>query len=121
MINEELLTKIMPIFAFALILIGVWGVLTRRNLIKVFIAIAVADTGVNLLFVSIAGFAGTKAPILDSVNALASNYADPLPHALILTSIVIGVAVLALGLAFTIRYYEKRGTLNITLMKELRN
>jgi multisubunit Na+/H+ antiporter MnhC subunit len=121
MINEELLSKIMPVFAFILIFIGIWGALTRRNLIKIFIAIAIAEAGVNILFVSIANFAGTKAPILDSVNGVATNYADPLPHALILTSIVIGTAVVALGLAFTIRYYEKKETLNITLMKELRN
>ena len=113
-------TKILPIFSLTLIFIGMWGVVTRKNLVKIFISIAIAESGVNLLFISITNFKGKLAPIIADPT-VTSGYTDPLPHALILTSIVIGTAVTALGLAFAARYYERRQTLNISQMKELKN
>ena len=113
-------STVMPAFSIILLLIGLWGAITQKNLIKIFISLGIAEAGVNLLFLAIAGFSGRMAPIISDPN-ITSGYADPLPHALILTSIVIGTAVTALGLTLTARYYQHRGTLDISKMKELRN
>ncbi|MBN2617973.1 MAG: cation:proton antiporter subunit C [Spirochaetales bacterium] len=110
----------MSISSILLMLIGLWGAITQKNLIKIFISLGIAETGVNLLFISIADYVGKKAPIIADPN-IVTGYADPLPHALILTSIVIGTAVTALGLTFTARYYCQKGTLDISRMKELKN
>jgi multicomponent Na+:H+ antiporter subunit C len=116
----EQFATVMPLFSTALLLLGLWGVATRKNLIKIFISLAVAETGVNLLFISLTDFSGKMAPIITDA-LVTTGFTDPLPQALILTSIVIGTAVTALGLALTARYYERTGNLNITKMKELKN
>ncbi len=107
-------------FSIAMLLIGLWGAVTQKNLIKIFISFGIAETGVNLLFIAIAEYMGKKAPIIADPQ-MVTGYADPLPHALILTSIVIGTAVTALGLTLTARYYGRKGTLDISKMKELKN
>ncbi len=114
------LETVLPAFSLMLILLGLWGVATRKNLIKIFISLSIAETGVNLLYISMTGFVHGKVPILADPT-VTSGYVDPLPHAMILTSIVIGTAVTALGLALTARYHERTGTLNVTKMKELKN
>ncbi|QEN03905.1 cation:proton antiporter [Thiospirochaeta perfilievii] len=96
------------------------GSCNSKNLIKIFISLSIAETGVNLLFLAMADFAGKKAPIISDPSVV-TGFADPLPHALILTSIVIGTAVTALGLTVTARYFGFKGTLDISLMKELKN
>lgn len=97
-----------------IILIGLFGVLTRRNLIKIVISIGIMDTGVNLLLVSLGYIKGGLAPIITATNNSNSlNYVDPLPQALVLTAIVIGVAVLALSLSMVIKIYENYNTLQI--------
>lgn len=113
-------STILPGFAIVLLLIGLWGAITQKNLIKIFISLSIAETGVNLLFLAMADFSGKMAPIISNPNVV-TGYADPLPHALILTSIVIGTAVTALGLTLTARYFGFSGTLDITKMKELKN
>lgn len=113
-------TDFLPTFSIILIFIGLWGVVTQKNIIKIFVSLSISETGVNLLFISIAGFKGKLAPIITD-PAVTTGYTDPLPHALILTSIVIGTAVTALGLTIVARYFEQKGTLDISKMKELRN
>lgn len=113
-------STVMPAFAIILLLIGLWGVITQKNLIKIFISLSIAEIGVNLLFLAMADFSGKMAPII-SDPSITEGYADPLPHALILTSIVIGTAVTALGLTITARYFGHKKTLDISKIKELRN
>lgn len=110
----------MIVFSICMLFIGLWGAITQKNLIKIFISFGIAETGVNLLFIAIADYMGKKAPIISNPEVV-SGYVDPLPHALILTSIVIGTAVTALGLTLTARYYGLKGTLDISKMKELKN
>jgi len=118
-VNFQLETAL-PIFSLALLMLGLWGVATRKNLIKILISLSIAETGVNLLYISMTGFAGKMAPIITDPT-VTTGFADPVPHALILTSIVIGTAVTSLGLALATRYHERTGTLNVTKMKELKN
>jgi len=104
-----------------LILIGLYGVITKRNLIKILIGLSLMDTGVNVLLVSLGYVENGNAPILTSIIKNNSGaFVDPIPQALVLTAIVIGVAILALGLAVTIKIYEKYGTLDISKIRGLK-
>ena len=99
--------------AFGLVLIGLYIILVKHNLIKVIIGLGILDTGVNLFLVSIGYISGGTAPIFSEPGLNAEYMVDPVPQALVLTAIVIGVAVLALALSLSIRLYRHHGTLNI--------
>jgi multicomponent Na+:H+ antiporter subunit C len=108
---------------FLLILIGFYGALTQRNILRMIVAFTIADSGVNLVIVAIGYMRGRTAPILDAtvqtVDA-AARIIDPVPQALVLTAIVIGVGVTALMLAYAYKLYEKRRSLDIATFTELR-
>ena len=99
--------------AFSLILVGLFGVLTRRNLVRILLALNILETGVNLLLVSMGYFEGGRAPILLSevTPASAGGFVDPLPHALVLTSIVIGVGTTALALTLILTHFRRSRSL----------
>jgi multicomponent Na+:H+ antiporter subunit C len=108
---------------FVLILIGLYGALTNRNILRMIVAFTVANTGVNLVMVAIGYLHGRTAPILDAavpVEQAAALIIDPLPQALVLTAIVIGVGVTALMLAYAYRLYETKRTLDISQYTELK-
>ncbi len=100
--------------AIALMIIGLWGMMTQKNLIKLVIAFNIFDTGVNLLIVSVGYIKDRMAPVLDSKDLRRQAeelIVDPVPSAMVLTSIVIGVAITALMLVFTVKYYRRTGSL----------
>lgn len=104
-----------------LILIGLYGIITRKNMIKILISLALMDTGVNLLLVALGYVEAADAPIINSVvRNNSAAFVDPVPQALVLTSIVIGTAVLGLGLALVIKIYDKYSTLDITEIRGLK-
>ena len=108
---------------FGLILIGLYGALTNRNMLRMIVAFTVANTGVNLVLVAVGHMFGRTAPILDSVvpaAEAASRIIDPVPQALVLTAIVIGVGVTALMLAYVYRLYQTKHTLDIAKYSELK-
>lgn len=105
--------------ALGLVLIGLWGVLTRKNILRIALAFTLADTGVNLLLVWSGFLPGRSAPIVDSTTDVLTMV-DPLPQALVLTSIVIGVAVAALFVVVGVLASRKSGSADIRRMKELR-
>ncbi|MGA1849074.1 MAG: sodium:proton antiporter [Thermoplasmatota archaeon] len=100
-----------------LIAVGIWGILSRRNLIKVIMAIAIIETGVNLLLVSVGYISGRSAPIVEGDTGIGlvpeGQVVDPIPQALVLTAIVIGLATTALALVAAVGYYRKHGTLEL--------
>lgn len=107
-----MLTATFLISAFSLILVGIFGMLTRKNIVRILLAVNILETGVNLLLVGLGYFPGGKAPIITSaISASNLPFVDPLPQALVLTSIVIGLGTTALALAITLRYYRSRRTL----------
>ena len=108
MVNEILL----PIYflSAALIAIGLYGVMSRTNIIKMLLSLSLMEVGVNIFLVAMGYLPGGTAPILNSDGP----YVDPIPQALVLTAIVIGVSVTALGLAVAIGYYNRRGTLDLS-------
>jgi multisubunit Na+/H+ antiporter MnhC subunit len=108
---------------FVLILVGLYGALTNRNILRMIVAFTVANTGVNLVMVAVGYLHGRTAPILDQAVPVAEASAriiDPVPQALVLTAIVIGVGVTALMLAYAYKLYETKGTLDISKYTELK-
>ncbi|OHE68295.1 MAG: hypothetical protein A2413_09700 [Treponema sp. RIFOXYC1_FULL_61_9] len=104
----ELLGRINPVAASGsvVVLVGLWGVLARPNLFKIAIAFSIMETGVNLVILSVGYIRGRTAPILDSAanaETAVRTMTDPVPQALVLTAIVIGLAVTALMLSYVVR------------------
>ncbi|RLG67322.1 MAG: cation:proton antiporter [Methanobacteriota archaeon] len=97
----------------ALILIGLYAVLFRRNLIKIVIGVTLIESGVNLFLITLGYRENSIAPIYTSNPNVNQAMALPVPQALTLTSIVIGVAVLALMLSFIIHIYRHYKTLDV--------
>jgi multicomponent Na+:H+ antiporter subunit C len=103
----------------ALIIIGIFGLMKKKNIIKMIMCISIIETAINLLLIAIIFQKDKTAPIFTD-GKTAESMVDPIPQALVLTAIVIGVAVLALGLSFAVKYYKLTGKTNISKMKELR-
>ncbi len=102
----------------ALFVIGMFGIMKKKNIIKIVMGIGIVETAINLLFIVLSYESNKTAPIFtDGVKA--SSMADPIPQAMVLTSIVIGVAVMSLGLTMAVRYYKITGKTNISKMNEL--
>jgi multicomponent Na+:H+ antiporter subunit C len=92
-----------------LMMIGLYTMITRHNLVKKLMGMTIFQTSVILLYVSMGKVSGGTAPIyIEGREDVV--YSNPLPHVLMLTAIVVGVATLALGLALVIRIKEEYGT-----------
>ncbi len=91
-----------------LMVAGLYIVIARSNLIKKLVGLAIFQTSVYLLYIAPGKLIGGTAPIVVEGFTV---YSNPLPHVLILTAIVVGVATLALGLALVVRLHEAYGSL----------
>ena len=106
--------------AAALIIIGTFGILTRRNIIKILLSINILQTGVNLLLVAIGWRPDAAAPIVTALTGSAAKFVDPLPQAMVLTSIVINLSITALALTIITRVYKLFGTVDTKKLKVLK-
>jgi multicomponent Na+:H+ antiporter subunit C len=92
---------------FFLMMTGFYVVVARGNLVKKIVGLNIFQSSVFLLYISMGKVRDGTAPIIVAEGAL---YSNPLPHVLILTAIVVGVATTALGLALAVRIKEAYGT-----------
>ena len=92
-----------------LMMLGFYAVIARGNMVKKMVGLNIFQTSVFMLYISVGKINGGTAPILTGDPA--SVYSNPLPHVLILTAIVVGVATTAVGYALIIRIYEAYGTI----------
>lgn len=126
------------VIVIILMMTGLYVVFASRNMIKKLVGLSVFQTSVFLLYISIAKVAGGKPPIIEKTKAKDTGdhggydaahggeavahagdvaaahdvlYSNPLPHVLILTAIVVGVATLAIGLALVVRTREAYGSI----------
>ena len=90
-----------------LMMAGLYIVMSSGHLVKKIVGLNIFQTAVFILFISMGKVAGGTAPIIDSAITV---YSNPLPHVLILTAIVVGVATTALGLAIAVRVHEAYDT-----------
>ncbi len=93
--------------AFILIIIGLYIVITKRNLLRILVGVEIIATGVNINFIALS--------LLKHPGLL-----DPLPHVLAITSILLDGALVGVGLAITLIVYRKYGTLDIDTLRRLR-
>lgn len=91
-----------------LMVAGLYILIARTNLLKKLVGLAIFQTSVYLLYIAPGKLIGATAPIIAEGF---SSYSNPLPHVLILTAIVVGVATLALGLALVVRIQEAYGSI----------
>jgi multicomponent Na+:H+ antiporter subunit C len=91
-----------------LMVAGLFILIARGNLIKKLVGLGIFQTSVYLLYIAPGKLVGGTAPILSDAFTV---YSNPLPHVLILTAIVVGVATLALGLALVVRIREAYGSI----------
>ena len=99
-----------------LMMIGFYALIARGNLIKKIVGLNIFQASVFLLFISIGKVTGGSAPIITEGIEV---YSNPLPHVLILTAIVVGVATTALGLALVVRINERYRTIEETEIAEM--
>ncbi len=93
-----------------LFLLGLWGLLVKRNLIKKVMSLGILNSAVVILFIYAGSLSGSGAPIM--VEGV-GRPVDPVPQALMLTAIVVGICVTALALVFVRILYRRYGTLDV--------
>ena len=94
---------------FCLMMIGLFLVIGRKNFLKKIVGLTIFQTSVFLLYITLGKIKGGTAPILN--ESIDSIYSNPLPHVLILTAIVVGVATTALGLSLVLRINTEYGSI----------
>jgi len=99
-----------------LMMAGFYVVISRGNLVKKIVGLNIFQISVFLLYISMGKVDGGTAPILAEGI---TSYSNPLPHVLILTAIVVGVATTALGLALVVRINEAYGTIEDTEINDI--
>jgi len=109
---------ILYLLCFALFLVGIYGVLTKRDLIKIILSIGILGYAANLFLILFAFKKDASYPILvEGVSQ--SAMVDPLPQALVLTSIVIELGTVALLVALAVQLFRKYKTFDITKIRRL--
>ncbi len=114
--------------SISLIIVGLYAVITKRNLIKIVLGLSIMDNGLNLLFITIGFVNNGTAPIFSplvmekykTVEAASQVMVDPVVQALVLTAIVIGFGVTAVALALVLRLYRHHNTTNIDEIRNLK-
>jgi multisubunit Na+/H+ antiporter MnhC subunit len=102
-----------------LLLIGLYCVAVKKNLIKIIVGVAVMEYAVNLFLVALGYRQGGTAPIIQE-GLKNPIFVDPLPQALVLTAIVISLATTALMIAIAMRIYDRYGTFDVTKIRKLK-
>ena len=117
--QPDVITAIVAFGSMGLFFVGLFGLLTQRHLIKIFISVSLMEAAVFLYFLGTVFHRELTAPILGDGYTAFTGMNDPIPHAMILTAIVIGMALFALGVSFAIEYYKLTGRTDINKMKEM--
>ncbi len=121
-LNEpNVIKNIVTIGSMTLFMIGLFGLLTQKHFIKIFISIAIMESAIFIFFIGSMYRVEAFAPIMDAAHTDISMMNDPIPHAMILTAIVIGMAVLALGVSMSIEYFKLTKNNQIDKMREMRH
>ena len=115
------LSTMLLVTGFGLTLIGLFGILVRRDIMRIIIGFALVDTGLHIVMVASGYVTGGTAPILDAALGKAEavhRTVDPIPSALAVTAIVIGFSVTAVMLSYAVQLYNAKKTLSIDAFSE---
>lgn len=110
------LSSIVLVTGFLLMLIGLWAMFVHKNIIRMIIGFSIIDTGIHMVMVSLGYITGGTAPIFDDVVRVTDSsvvIVDPVPSALVLTAIVIGLGVTAIMLSYAVKIYNAKNSLSI--------
>jgi len=107
------------VLAAVLFAIGLYGVIVKRNLIKIIISLMIMEYAINL-FLALIGYRTGGGPPIVETGVQHAVYVDPLPQALVLTAIVIGLGTTALLVSFAVRIFEKYDTFDVRKIRKLR-
>lgn len=119
--DPNTIQTIVTVSSFMIFAIALIGILTKKNLIKIFISISIAEASLFLYFIGSHFTSEKTAPIVaDGITTFSANMADPVPQAMILTTIVIAIAILALAMSFIIKYQKLSNNIDIDKMGEER-
>ncbi|MBN1196513.1 MAG: cation:proton antiporter subunit C [Candidatus Aminicenantes bacterium] len=107
-------------FVFILMAIGLYGMTVKNNLVKKLIGMTIFQVSIILFFVAAANKWGATVPVADRANGPIdpTRFINPLPHTLMLTAIVVGVATLGVALALVIAIFKRYRTLDENLLLE---
>jgi multicomponent Na+:H+ antiporter subunit C len=105
---------------FLVLTLGLYGMLLKRNLVKKIIGLSIFQSAIILFFIIAAYKEGATVPVVDPRlgSERIDAYINPLPHTLMLTAIVVGVATVGVAFALLIQVYRGYGTLDETELKE---
>ena len=107
------------VLIIGLFCIGLWGIISGRSLIRKIIGLTIFNSSIVVLFIIAGRIGGTDAPLLTIPGE--TRFVDPLPQALMLTAIVIGLSVTAVALIMAVKLYRSCGTLDIEEIEESLN
>ena len=110
------LSSIVLVTGFLLILVGLWAMFVHKNIIRMIIGFSIIDTGIHMVMVALGYITDGTAPIFDDVVKVTDasvKIVDPVPSALVLTAIVIGLGVTAIMLSYAVRIYQANNSLSI--------
>ncbi|MGB9963588.1 cation:proton antiporter subunit C [Halobacterium sp. CBA1126] len=114
---DLLATRDYYLASFLLLGVGTYVMIAARNFVKKVIGMNIFQTGIFLFFIAAAYLEGANPPVL----TMDGPHVSPLPHVLILTAIVVGVALTAVALGMIVRIYAEYGTLTEDTLEEVRN
>jgi multicomponent Na+:H+ antiporter subunit C len=101
-------------FTFILLVIGLYGMMMKKNLVKKLIGMTIFQVSVILFYIATSAKLGGTVPVLDKAISIADStkYINPLPHTLMLTAIVVGVATTGVAFALVISIFKRYQTLD---------
>ena len=108
------------ILCSVILLVGIYAVVSKKNVIKIIVGLLIIEYATNLMLVLISYRENGLAPIFTPAREDPSRFVDPIPQALVLTSIVIGLSTIALVIAISVRLYERYGSFDILDMRRLK-
>ena len=118
---ELLTTRWAYAAVFVLLAVGLYMVIANENLVKKVIGVNLFQTAIFLFFIASAYVEDGAAPVVpDRTGVSDLVIASPLPHVIVLTAIVVGVALTAVGLALAVRIHTESGTLREDTLREVR-
>ncbi|KYH25885.1 NAD(P)H-quinone oxidoreductase subunit 4L, chloroplastic [Halalkalicoccus paucihalophilus] len=119
---ELLATRYAYVAFIVLLSVGLYMVIASQNLVKKVIGVNLFQTAIFLFFVASAYVEGGAVPVVPKDSAGPTEViVSPLPHVIVLTAIVVGVALTAVGLALIVRIYTEYGTLREDVLREVRS
>jgi multicomponent Na+:H+ antiporter subunit C len=112
-VTELIADRYVYLLVLVLLAIGLYGMLALQNLVKKIIGMTIFQTAIYIFFIEGSVKRGATVPVIDpALGSDAAAYVNPLPHLLILTAIVVGVAVVGVALSLLISLYRTHGTLD---------